>query len=219
MATSNQVLKKMCGGNQAQTLLEKHHPLGNCFKRKETLFCAKKGKFWPHKGFCVFRLMPPADSSGVFSFFLSFGQNFPFLHRKAFLSFWNSFRELSAFPEVFVPDCRHTFFSKSDLKLPFVGYTLCGVLHMYALLQKARKGLNLWTFLLSDWNQSTGLEKRRNHQKGTSSWRACPAGLRVFIKKTFFLLSSSSSLFWVFYFCSVLVRTFPLLHRKVFLSF
>ena len=43
MATSNQVLKKMCGDNQAQPLLEKHHALGNCFKRKEKLFWAKKG--------------------------------------------------------------------------------------------------------------------------------------------------------------------------------
>ena len=47
MATSNQVMKKMCGGNQAQTLLEKHHALRNCFERKETLFCAKEGKVWP----------------------------------------------------------------------------------------------------------------------------------------------------------------------------
>ena len=39
MATSNQVMKKMCGGNQAQTLLEKHNALRNCFERKETLFC------------------------------------------------------------------------------------------------------------------------------------------------------------------------------------
>ena len=40
-------MKKMCGGNQAQTLLEKHNALRNCFERKETLFCAKEGKFWP----------------------------------------------------------------------------------------------------------------------------------------------------------------------------
>ena len=47
MDTSNQVLKKMCGGNQAQTLLEKHCALGNCVEGKETFFCAKEEKFWP----------------------------------------------------------------------------------------------------------------------------------------------------------------------------
>ena len=47
-----------------------------------------------------------------------------------------------SFPEVFAPDCRHTFFSKPDLKLPFVGYPFCGVLRLSALLQKARKRSN-----------------------------------------------------------------------------
>ena len=37
----------MCGGDQAQTLLENHNALRNCFERKETLFCAKEGKASP----------------------------------------------------------------------------------------------------------------------------------------------------------------------------
>ena len=45
MTTSKSGVEKRCGGNHAQTLLEKHSALGNCSKRKQTLFCAKEGKF------------------------------------------------------------------------------------------------------------------------------------------------------------------------------
>ena len=71
-------------------------------------------------------------SSSLFWFFYFCSvlvRTFPFLHRKASLSFKNSFREVSAFPEVFVPDCRHTFFQNQIWSVHLL-FTLCTVCYM-----------------------------------------------------------------------------------------